>query len=187
MADPLEGLLAELRDLAIAREEFPMWSSWGVEDESSTVHSLGMTYLTMIGQRLGLASCCEYPVDGYRVRADSVWWDKGTHSPVALFEFERFKGGSELEKKAKNLLRAYHALDNRPKLLGLVFWTKAFYPLSHTGLRGLWSIFERGYLDDDRRPIAPAPLSLLRVFEVSHREAGPGRHRLKSINERRRP
>jgi hypothetical protein len=65
-------------------------------------------------------------------------------APVALFEFERHKGGSELVCKVQNLLLAYHSLEKRPALLALVFWTKNFYPLSDEGLRELWTIFERG-------------------------------------------
>ncbi len=67
---------------------------------------------------------------GCNVRADSVWWEKATRDPIALFKFERHKDGSELIDKVQNLLHAYHTLGDRPALLGLVFWTKNFYPRS---------------------------------------------------------
>ncbi len=186
MADVHAGLSQELHALEIARADFPMWTDWGVEDESVAVHSLGLSYLTTVGQRAGYACCCEYPVAGHKVRADSVWWDKATRQPVALFEFERHKGGTELEEKVKNLLRAYHSLDGSPALLCLVFWTKNFYPLGDNGVRGLWQILERGFVADDRSRVGAAPTSLLRVYECLHQGAGAGRHTLKQVTERKR-
>jgi hypothetical protein len=186
MAEPYVAVRDEFDALAIARAYFPMWTDWGVEDESIAVHSLGLSYLTTIGQQAGFACCSECPVMGGNVRADSVWWDKGTRDPVALFEFERHKDGSELVGKVQNLLHAYHSLQGRPALLGLVFWTKNFYPLGDEGVRDLWSIFERGFLTEDRRWTPPAPTRLLHVFECLHEDAGPGRHMLKKITERRR-
>ncbi len=186
MADVQAALRTELAALEIARTHFPMWTDWGVEDESVAVHSLGLSYLTTVGQHAGYACCCEYPVAGYKVRADSVWWDKETRAPTALFEFERHKGGTELVDKVRNLLRAYHSLDGKPSLLCLVFWTKNFYPLGDKGMRDLWQVFERGFTDQDRSWVPPAKPHLLRVYECLHESAGPGRHTLKEITERRR-
>ncbi len=163
-----------------------MWTDWGVEDESVAVHSLGLTYLTTVGQHAGYASCCEFPVAGHSVRADSVWWDRGTRQPVALFEFERHKGGTELVDKVRNLLRAYHALNASPLLLCLVFWTKNFYPLSDEGVRNLWSILEHGFVAEDRSRISPAPTRILRVYECLHQKAKGKTHTLKQIRERGR-
>lgn len=186
MVEPYAALRTELDGLVIARSHFPMWTDWGVEDESVAVHSLGLTYLTTIGQHAGYVCCCEYPVAGHTVRADSVWWNKETRDPVAIFEFERHKGGDELVDKVRNLLRAYHRLERRPGMLVLVFWTKHFYPLGDEGVRELWRILEQGFVDKDRNSVPPAPIRLLRVFECLHEDAGPGRHVLKKITERRR-
>ena len=185
MANLADALGAELATLALARAHFPMWLEWGVADESVAVHSLGLTYLTTIGQSLGYACCSEYPVDGHRIRADSVWWDKQTRKAVALFEFERRKDGDELREKVKNLLRAHHAAGQTPQILGLVYWSKHFYP-SADDLRDLWRIFERGFETAERARVPPAPQRLLRVYECMHESAGSGRHMLKSIIERRR-
>ena len=187
MGDEVHAALSqELQTLKIAQADFPMWTDWGVADESVAVHSLGLSYLTTVGQRAGYACCCEYPVTGYKLRADSVWWDKATRRPLALFEFERHKGGSELEEKVKNLLRAYHSLEGSPILLCLVFWTKNFYPLGEQGIRRLWRILERGFVADDRSRVPAAPVRLLRVYECLHQRTGAGRHTLKQITERKR-
>ncbi len=186
MADAHAALSAELKTLDIARAQYPMWTDWGVEDESVAVHSLGLSYLTTVGQHAGYVCCCEYPVAGHKVRADSVWWDKETRTPAALFEFERYKGGPELVDKVRNLLRAYHSLEGKPSLLCLVFWTKNFYPLGDEGMRHLWQILERGFLAEDRSRVAPAATHLLRVYECLHENAGHGRHTLKQITERSR-
>ena len=187
MVDAYAALTDEFSRLAIARSHFPMWTDWGVEDESVAVHSLGLSYLTTVGQDSGFACCCEYPVAGYKVRADSVWWDKETQVAVALIEFERHKGGNELVDKVQNLLLAYHSLRDKPGLLCLVFWTKNFFPLGDEGVSNLWRIFERGFVAEDRRRVPPASARLLRIFECLHEDAGSGRHTLKKIVERRRP
>ena len=109
MADPAAGLRSELESRSIAERDFPIWTDWGVEDESLSIHSLGMSYLVRVGQVLGYVASCEYPVVGHDVRADAVWWDRETRAPVALFEFERYKDGSELTAKVRNLMRGWHA------------------------------------------------------------------------------
>lgn len=185
MADFADALLLELAQLRVARQHFPMWTDWGVDDESVAVHSLGLSYLTTLGQALGYACCGDYPVADYRVRADSVWWDKKSRKPVAVFEFERHKGGDELRQKVRNLLRAYHALRRQPELLCLIFWTKNFYPITEDTLLELWRVFEQGYDDEDRARIPPGPVRQLRIFECLHR-IDRGRQTLKGIIERAR-
>jgi hypothetical protein len=187
MADAAAALQAEFASLEIARSRFPMWTDWGVADESVAVHSLGLTYLTTIGQAAGFVCCSEFPVDGPKIRADSVWWNGATRQPVAFFEFERHKGGDELRTKVRNLLRAYHSSGGSAELLCLVFWTKNFYPLGDEGLRDLWRTLEHGYETADRIRIPPVPRRLLRIFECLHHEAGPGSHTLQRIIERRMP
>lgn len=186
MVNPYDALKNEFEHLTVARTYFPLWTDWGVEDESVAVHSLGLTYLTTIGQQAGFTCCCEYPVAYNRVRADSVWWNKQTQAPVALFEFERYKGGNELTGKVQNLLRAYHSLREKPELLCLVFWTKNFYPQGDTGIFQLWRILEQGFVGEDRIRVSSAPSRLLRIFECLHEATGHERHILKRIVERRR-
>ena len=186
MADVHAALGAEFGALDLARTQFPMWTDWGIADESVAVHSLGLSYLTTVGQHAGYVCCSEFPVAGHQVRADSVWWERATRVPTALFEFERHKGGTELVDKVRNLLRAYHGLHGKPSLLCLVFWTKHFYPLGDEGVRDLWQIFERGFVAEDRSRIPPAATHLLRVYECLHESAGHGLHTLKAITERRR-
>jgi len=186
MIDAYAALREEFGQLEIARSHFPMWTDWGVADESVTVHSLGLTYLTTVGQFAGYACCCECPLAGLEVRADSVWWNKTSRTPAAIFEFERHKGGNELVNKVQNLLRAYHRLEAEPVLLCLVFWTKNFYPLGDEGVIDLWQIFERGFATRNRHRVPPASRQLLRIFECLHEDVEPGLHRLKQIAERRR-
>lgn len=186
MAELLQKLQKEFSTLEIAREQFPMWTSWGLDDESVAVHSLGLTYLTTLGQHLGYVCCCEFPVANHKVRADAVWWDKSTKNVVALFEFERYKGGNELRNKVQNLLLAYHHAKVPPHLLALIFWTKNFYPLEETEVCSLWRIFEKGYEVEDRSKIPAASPDLLKIFECTHYSTTSGQYTLKSINERSR-
>ncbi len=186
MADPAAGLRAELEALAVARRDFPLWTDWGVADESHAVHSLGLSYLVRVGQELGYVAACEYPVAGHHVRADAVWWDRITRQSVAVFEFERFKDGSELVAKVRNLMRAWHAASRAPVLLSLVFWQKQFYAGGAEYVAGLWRELERGFRDEDGAEVGPVPARLLVVYECMHTRIAGGRHTLKRFKEWRR-
>ena len=184
MGDPIAGLRAELTTLEVARRLFPMWTTWGVEDESHTVHSVGLSYLTAIGQSLGYVAAAEYPVAGPSVRADCVWWDAASRRVVAVFEFERHKDGSELVDKTRNLMRAWHVADGTPPLLGLVLWTKNFFPLDVGATRGLWRELEQGFLDASRTRVGTVPVDRLKVFECLHLAGPRGAWLLKGFQER---
>ncbi len=186
MADPAAGLRAELETLAVARRDFPLWTDWGVADESHAVHSLGLSYLMRVGQELGYVAACEYPVAGHHVRADAVWWYRITRRPVAVFEFERFKDGSELVAKVRNLMRAWHAAGCASVLLGLVFWQKHFYTGGAEHVAGLWRELERGFRDEDGAEVGPVPARLLVVYECMHTRTAGGMHTLKRFKEWRR-
>ena len=187
MADPAAGLRVELDRLDVARRDFPIWTEWGVADESHAVHSLGLSYLVRVGQELGYVAASEFPVAGHHVRADAVWWDRTTRQPVAVFEFERLKDGSELIGKTHNLMRAWHATGRAPVLLGLVFWQKHFYAGSSERVSGLWRELERGFRDEGGAEVGPVPTCLVGVYECLHSDASAGRHILKRFKEWRRP
>lgn len=187
MVDPGAGLRAELDNLFIAKRDFPIWTDWGVADESQTVHSLGLSYLVRVGQELGYVCASDFPVAGYQVRADAVWWDRSTHQPVAIFEFERLKGGSELIEKVRNLMLAWHACERHPMLLSLVFWQKNFYPGSASRVAGLWKEMERGFRDEGGAEISSVPARLLSVHECLHSYGSNGKHTLKRFKEWQRP
>lgn len=130
---PADALRQELRSLAFAREEFPMLASWGVEDFSHTIHSLGCNYLSAFGRQRGFWAISDYPVrvsaraNGHSVRPDVVWWDRARSEVVLLGEFERVdgRGVAKLIDKARNLLQAHHALGEKPRILLLLGWTLA--------------------------------------------------------------
>lgn len=183
--DDFASLWKEFQQLRLAREHFPMWTEWGIEDVSTTVHSLGLSYLVTAGQALGLAACAEFPVDP-TVRSDGIWWDKETRNPVAVFEFERYKDGSELRDKVQNLLFAYHRLNRQPQLLALIYWTKNFYPLADEVTQELWNIVMQGFRTAYGQAIPGVDPSLFRIFEVQHRAIEGSRFNLKGFCERRR-
>jgi hypothetical protein len=183
MADPVAGLRHELDSMTVARRDFPIWTDWGVADESHAVHSLGLSYLVRIGQELGYVCASEFPVAGHHVRADAVWWDRETRRPVAVFEFERLKDGSELVAKVRNLMRAWHATGRHPVVLGLVFWQKNFYAGDASRVADLWRELERGYRDSSGAIVDPVPASVLSVYECLHTQAGSGHHVLKRFKQ----
>jgi hypothetical protein len=133
------GLSAEFKTLAFAKSDFPMLTDWGVEDFSVTIHSLGCSYLSALGRRLGWWAMSEYPVrvslgaTGYSLRPDVAWWSRLTPAVALLGEFERFEPGQRnLVAKARNLLRAHHELGEQPRVLLLVAWA-----IAGTDLRGM--------------------------------------------------
>lgn len=130
---PAEALRRELCSLEFAHEEFPMLASWGVEDFSHTIHSLGCNYLSAFGRHCGYWTISDYPIrvetrtNGHSLRPDVAWWDKVTSEVVLLGEFERIdgRGVAKLIDKARNLLEAHHALGEAPRTLLLLGWTLA--------------------------------------------------------------
>lgn len=153
-----ETLATKLQNLELAREILPLWTDWGIEDSGVLIHSLGVTFLTSIGQHLGYVSVSEVPVPqqgpfahvGDDVRSDSIWFDRLNRSPVLIAEFERYSGSDEhklkLESKVKNLLLAQHRCSPTSKptaILLLAYWTKGLASLpKHAELQ---SIVQRGF------------------------------------------
>src|SRR5262249_49350190 len=91
-------LAEEFQSRAFLRDEFPMLASWGVEDYSHTVHSLGLNYLAALGRHFGLWAVSEYPVapaPAYlavrNVRCDVVWFARPDGRVALLAEFERYE------------------------------------------------------------------------------------------------
>jgi hypothetical protein len=128
------ALRQEFKSLAFARAEFPMLTSWNVEDFSETIHSLGMNYLSAFGRHCNRWAASEYPIrvaraDGSpsHVRLDTVWWARPTRAVELLGEFERYdqQMGKQfvLAAKVRNLLLAHHHLGPGSRVLLLLIWT----------------------------------------------------------------
>lgn len=155
-----QALRAEFRSLALAHDAFPMLTAWGVEDFSHTIHSLGCNYLATIGRDAGFWAMSEYPVrvpsTGHQrtVRPDVAWWEKSSAEVVVLGEFERAepRNPAKLVAKARNLLQAHHALDERPRLLLLLGWAIAGTDLGDIG--AVRAIIGGGFRAADGTPIS---------------------------------
>jgi hypothetical protein len=130
--------------LGFARERLPMWTDWGVKDENTLIHSLGVTFLTAVGAKLGYASVSEVPApkegpysyieEG--VRSDSVWFSKEKRNVMLIAEFERYDGKKSLEPKADTLLLAHHHWASPGAILLLAYWTIGLSDLpDHASLR----------------------------------------------------
>lgn len=131
---PDTSIVAQLQSLETARELMPILTDWGIKDFSCSIHSLGMTYLTLLGNHLGYVGVAEVPIErsgqyaniGNDVRSDSIWFNRD-RLPILIAEFERYSGDSDqskLESKVKNLLLAHNRWDKKPEYLVLVYWTK---------------------------------------------------------------
>lgn len=131
----------EFRTLAFARNHFPMLTEWGVDDFSSTIHSMGCNYLEALGRQLGCWAMTEYPVrmagvsENRVVRPDVVWWARPGGNIVLLGEYERYEVGKEtnLLEKARHLIGVFHQLGGNAKTLLLLAWTVSGADLSVLG------------------------------------------------------
>ncbi len=127
-----DQVFAGLTNRDLMAEHFPMLLMPGIPDIGLTVHSHFLTFLASVGQSQGYSAVTECPIWWARygglgdVRADSVWFDKGTSDASLAFEFERFERGDEgkLRGKVENL--AITSIATRSlKLCVLAYWVRS--------------------------------------------------------------
>lgn len=155
MANSLENIITELQNLTTAQELLPIWTNnWGFPDFGLSIHSLGTTFLALLGNSLGYVGVAEVPAFkqgnyahiGDDVRSDAVWFDKISHSPFLIAEFERYTNKNEqckLEDKAKNLLLAQHRWSETAEILLLAYWRKT--TVSSPNHTNLLKIIKEGF------------------------------------------
>lgn len=143
----VEQIRREASDLTIARLHLGLWTDRGLADTSCALHSVGMTYWTLMGSTFGFDAIAEMPAPamgaygfvGDDVRNDSAWFSAKSNSPSVLVEFERYAGVSDKGKlagKVNSLLLAHHRWQNAPSVLILAYWTKGLAALpDHASLR----------------------------------------------------
>jgi hypothetical protein len=190
-----ETFITKLQDLQFVREVLPIWTDWGVEDSGVLIHSLGVTFLTALGQRLGYVAISEVPTPhqgafahiGDEVRSDSVWFDRISHAPVLIAEFERYSGSDEhklkLGKKVKKLLLAQHrcsAMSEPANFLLLAYWTKGLASLpKHAELQ---QIVQHGFETRSRQKVLGCSSRLLFLQFVMQESQGNSLHLTKIIS-----
>jgi hypothetical protein len=184
MADSLENpIISQLKSLKTASELMPILTDWGITDFSLSIHSLGMTYLTLLGNHLGYVGVAEVPTPksgkyahiGDDIRSDAVWYDRQTCVPILVAEFERYNGStdqSKLEGKVKNLLIAQHRWGETVKYLVLAYWTKGLTSLpQHTNLQ---QIITRGFLTPAKELVIGTSTKQLLLLQFVMRENNNG-------------
>jgi hypothetical protein len=144
-----QNWIAALADKDAAHRHLPMWTEWGVVDAGVLIHSLGVTWMTLVGDHANLMSVTELPAPaqgrygrmGDDVRSDAVWFDRTTHHPVMIGEFERYSGiDKDLSPKVQSLVLAHHRWGAADALLVLAYWTTGLATLpNHAALRAIAS------------------------------------------------
>ncbi len=178
MADTSK-IIAQISNLETAKELLPIWTDWGVEDRGVLIHSLGVTYLSLLGNCLGYVSVTELPAPcageyayvGNDIRSDTVWFDSLTQAPFAITEFERYSGKEDnlkLENKVKNLLLAHHRWLAKAELLILAYWTKRL--ISCPQSLKLQKIIKQGFTTTAGEKVAGSKTSKLFLFQFVMRE-----------------
>ena len=171
-------IVAQIGNLETAQELVPIWTKeWGVKDRGVLIHSLGVTYLTLLGNRLNYVSVTEvsspdrgkYACVGNEIRSDAVWFDRITQAPIAIAEFERYSGKEDnfkLENKVRNLLLAHHRWSVKAELLILAYWTKK---LTSSNSK-LHRIIHQGFVTPAGENITGSRTSKLFLFQFVMRE-----------------
>jgi hypothetical protein len=186
----LPVLQESLASLEVVQEILPLWTDWGTRDSGVWVHSLGCTFWTALGRRLGAIAISEAPAPdegdfanvGNPVRSDSLWFSKDTRRPVALVEFERYSGPRDEDKlisKVNNLLLAHHRWGEAAEILVLAYWTKGLVPLpQHASLA---QIVRQGFETPIRERVFGSASGQILFYQFVMQENGDSLLRLSSI------
>lgn len=178
--------------LDAATSHLPMWTEWGVRDAGLLIHSLGCNLLTAAGRDLGFAAVSEVPAprqDGVLdsvdqdVRSDSVWYDRSTHQPALLAEFERYSGKlKDLSPKVETLLLAQQRWGRPDATLLLAYWSVGLVTLpDHDGLRGIVRV---GFQSTGGVRVPGNPKARILFFQFVVRAGQDGLLRLENIIRR---
>ena len=194
MSEPIEFLFHLGGDgLAFARGAFPVWVERGLPDYSLTLHSAGTSYWAALGHHLGFTGLAEFPAPpegpfahvGDDVRSDAAWFDRRTHRPVLLAEFERYEGeqdGPKLQAKVDSLLLAHHRWGQSARFLVLAYWTKGLVGLPrHEELR---QRFRTGLTTRAMEQVHGSAAGEVLFFQFILRETPEGQWRLWQIRAR---
>jgi hypothetical protein len=184
-----------IQDLEIARQLLPIWTDWGILDEGVSIHSLGVSYLTHLGQYLGYTSISEFPVSrqgdyaniGDDVRPDSIWFDRQTQQPFLIAEFERYGGiddRAKLESKVANLLLAHHRLGETAQFLVLAYWTPGLASLPNRDR--FYQILQHGFETSSRQRVKGSQSANLLCIQFLHQKQSDQMYRLAKIIQRGR-
>jgi hypothetical protein len=174
-----------------ATASLPMWTTWGVQDAGHLIHSLGCTFLTVVGRDLGFASVSEVPAPRQGelarveedVRSDSVWFDRETRRVALVAEFERYAGKQkDLSPKVETLLLAQQRWGCPDALLVLAYWSVGLVTLpDHNSLR---SIARGGFQALGGVRVPGNPRARVAFFQFVVRPGPDGLLRLESIIQR---
>lgn len=183
-----DNLIHQIANLDKAREILPIWTDWGVEDCGVTIHSLGVTYLTLLGRELGFCSASELPAprEGQYghvfadVRSDSVWFDRDSHGVTLLAEYERYTGQrKDLKPKAENLLLAQHRWDAPDCTMLMAYWTEGLVSLPDHG--ELRSVISSGFTTSVREEVAGGNSGTIQFLQFVMTKGRDGLLRLTGI------
>ena len=192
MADIVQQLRTSLADASVVRQLLPRWCASGWPDDGCTLHSCGVTFWTLLGNKLGWESLAEMPAPchaaGPDIRSDSAWFGSSAAPPVLLMEFERYAGegdSAKLAAKVRNLARAADRWGATSATLVLAYWTRGLANLpNHADLR---QIVAGGIRGGVLPPVPPLPHTRLMFFQFVHQAAPNGRWHVKQILERGLP
>jgi hypothetical protein len=189
----VEQIRREVSDLSIAKRHLGLWTDRGLGDNSCSLHSVGMTYWTLIGTMFGFDAVTEMPAPaegaygfvGDDVRSDSAWFAQNAGAPSVLVEFERYEGVSDQGKlagKVNNLLLAHHRWHGVPKVLILAYWTKGLAALpDHASLRRR---LKSGFETSAKEHVSGAAGCVVLFFQSVLQSTADSRWRLSQVIER---
>lgn len=175
-------LLTTLQDRTTVQQLLPIWTDWGIADQGVAIHSLGISFLTLLGQQLGYMAISEFPAPregiyaqiGDDIRSDTLWFDRQTRQPVLIAEFERYSGVLDqikLESKVSNLLLAHHRCTETAQWLVLAYWTKGLVSLPD--FKRFEQIVRRGFTTDLKQLVCGTQQGSLICLQFLHQVKSP--------------
>jgi hypothetical protein len=168
-----------LQNFALVNQLFPIWTKRGTRDFSCSIHSFGLSFLTLLGHHLNYIAVSELPVPrqgqyadvGDDIRSDIVWFDRTHYTPVLIAEFERYSGAidqKKLEAKVENLLLADHRWNRSCRWLILAYWTKGIVLLpKHDEFQ---NIIQHGFATPTRLKVEGTQVRKLLCLQFIHEE-----------------
>lgn len=189
----VEAIRKETSELLVARRHLGLWTDRGIADTSCALHSMGMTYWSLMGTMLGFDAIAEMPAPvegaygfvGDDVRSDSAWFSPEATHPSVIVEFERYSGQldeGKLSGKVNSLLLAHHRWLTVPKTLILAYWTKGLAALpDHDALRRR---AKQGFETSAKERVTGASDVTVLFFQFVLQSANDTRWRLTQVIER---
>ncbi|MDO8609667.1 MAG: hypothetical protein Q7R95_03910 [bacterium] len=159
------------------KQAHPFFFTTGIMDFDASIHSIFLSYLVILGNKLRYISIADYPIfdnvnakilnQERALRPDSVWFDYSNMNVAAIFEFERSNPyqPEKLRKKLLNLAICKKHIGNDDTITILMYWQLVGEDVD---LKSLKSIIGREINDNGFLIEIPKNIIIFKVLFKKH-------------------